>query len=334
MGKGGRRWRTKKPRSPKVNEQTSLEIIYGKRGEVVVKPVVDLLGNVIKKKDLVLLPPSDPLLPRSRITIMKDHTLEYPDLFLEVFVAPDPTVRDDEARFAQMFARAGCKRAKSVLEADLVVFGGGSDVDPALYNESRHETTHYDRKRDDADMALYLLCVENGIPMLGICRGAQFLHVMNGGKLFQDIDNHYGNHGMTDIKSMQRIEKVSSVHHQSVRSNLAGGMEILAVTAASTKRHKNADTFDIGHQSDIEAFWYRDTCSIGVQGHPEYSGYNFFTKWCLDLVNDLVCINPDIDWFDKNRRIRPELIAERASITLPSTSPVMVTLTDQIKELN
>src|SRR5206468_3407306 len=138
--------------------------------------------------------------PKKRVTIMRDHDLTYPELWMEIFVQPDPDVRDDEARFAQMFARSRCSRAKSVLEADLVIFAGGADVDPVLYGEVPHETTCCDPKRDQQDMDLYLMCVEHGIPMLGICRGAQFLHVMNGGKLWQHVDKHYGDHRIFDIR--------------------------------------------------------------------------------------------------------------------------------------
>lgn len=309
--------------------QTALEQIYGVRGE----PVVDLLGRKIDKKQLLLSPPDDVTLPRRRVTLMKDTMLEYPELYLEVFVAGDTAVHNDEARFAGMFARAGCKRASSVLEADLVVFGGGSDVNPLLYGESRHESVHFNDNRDQSDMALYVLCLEHGIPMFGVCRGAQFLHVMNGGKLFQDVDGHTGDHAIHDVKNKIHIDKVSSVHHQMVRSNVSGGMEIVAVAGKSRKRYKNHNTHEVGLSSDIEAFFYRDTCCIGVQGHPEYNNYQFYTKWCLDLIQDCVVTNPDIEFEGSTRRIRKELREERASI-IRLAAQSEVTLVENSMEIN
>jgi gamma-glutamyl-gamma-aminobutyrate hydrolase PuuD len=328
--------------------KTAFEKIYGKPGppndNVVFlgfppsppkKKVVDCLGRVVEidyKIPEVLratmpqkTPKHDPVdtqseQSRRRVMICRDHALDYPELWMEVFVEPDPDVRDDEARFAQMFARSRCSRAKSVLESDLVVFGGGSDVDPALYGEERHETTLFDSSRDDRDIMLYNMCVEHGIPMMGICRGAQFLHVMNGGKLYQDVNNHIGNHKIWDLKRKEWIDKVSSVHHQMCVPNKEGGMEILATNGQATQRWLNPKHSVVGTRADVEAFFYRDTCCIGVQGHPEYSGYNYFTKWCLELVNELVLCSPDIEWRDGQRRVKLELLEERKHIA-PQKQP-------------
>lgn len=349
MGKGSRKVRSanqKKKKASKIksypeetltplSSEADLEAIYGKRGP----PVVDALGRVngrtfpstaslnddlpdfLKEPKMITKttnPPAkveEPSVPTRKVSIFKDHTLDYPCLCLSVFVQPDPAVSNDEARFAKMFARAGCKRAPSVLEADLVVFGGGSDVDPVLYHEKPHKTTYPSKRRDENDMALYLLCLEHGIPMLGICRGAQFLHVMNGGKLFQDVDGHYGDHSMWDINRGKHIEKVSSVHHQMVMENVKGGMEIIATAAKSNTRWINDKNCSIGTNADIEAFFYKETGCIGIQGHPEYEGYNFFTRWSLDLIEELVYNNPDFAWIDKNFRMKPELLKERDALS-------------------
>jgi gamma-glutamyl-gamma-aminobutyrate hydrolase PuuD len=279
---------------------------------------VDMLGRVNGQT----YPPQDAELATRKVTLIKDTTLTYPTLCFKVYVEPDPAVgaKVDEARFAKMFARAQCRRAETVSEADLVVFGGGSDVDPQLYGEVPHESTFCDPKRDNRDMQLYLYCVENGIPMFGVCRGAQFLHVMNGGKLFQDVDNHNGSHSMFDLISKKNIEKVSSCHHQMVMPNVSNGMEIIATASKSMERWANNKNCFIGAYSDIEAFFYRDTCCIGVQGHPEYEGYHYFTKWCLDLLEELVFNSPDLVWTDNNQqgsvlRMKPELMRQRAQLT-------------------
>lgn len=332
MGKGSRRHRSANNNKRKAKMQTypsegpmpamrddpvtaELERIYGKYGppaaddEVNANPrVIDLLGRVNNKTfiddeipDFLRNPAvTDNPQPNKdkarRVSIFKDHALDYPALCLKIFVQPDPAVPDDEARFAKMFARAACRRAASLGEADLVVFAGGSDVDPVLYNEKPHPYTHFSTERDQTDMDLYLFCIEHGIPMFGVCRGAQFLHVMNGGKLWQHVDNHYGPHGMFDIVSYECVEKVSSVHHQMVRENVRGGMEIIATASKSKERFANPTDKDIGNNADIEAFYYRETGCLGVQGHPEYEGYNYFTIWCLKMIDTYICLNPDFDW--------------------------------------
>lgn len=321
--------------------RSSFEKIYGKPGVPNVNDnvvwlglpppmpkinVVDCLGRALEVDDNIPdilrapmaqkttpkhAPVTAPTVVPRRVTIMRDHDLHYPELYMEIFVEPDPYVRDDEARFAQMFARSRCTRAKSVLESDLVVFAGGSDVDPALYGEMPHETTHFDAKRDGRDMDLYLMCVENGIPMLGVCRGAQFLHVMNGGKLYQDIDKHYGDHKMWDVHNKFFVERVSSVHHQACIPQNANGFSLLATNGDARNRALNPKSYVIGPRADVEAFFYRDTCCIGVQGHPEYAGYNFFTKWVLEQINDLILCSTDIEWRDGQRRVKMELLEER-----------------------
>lgn len=247
-----------------------------------------------------------------RVTFMKDTVLQYPELWLEVFVAGSPY---EEKQFAEMFVRSRCRKAATPEEADLVVFSGGPDVDPLLYGEKAHRSTRTDVPRDKRDIELYDLCFKLGIPMLGICRGAQFLHVMNGGKLYQDVDNHYGDHDVWDIKNKQLVRGISSVHHQLVMENPEGGMEVIAFCSGKSKtRHRNNLDFETGSNRDIEAFFYRDTCSIGIQGHPEYRGYNAFTKWSLDLLNQLVMENPDLEYREKKCRMKLELLAQREQL--------------------
>lgn len=257
-------------------------------------------------------PWDDPNLPLAKgtrtVTLIRDHVLSYPELYLEVFIAG---TRNEERMFAEMFTRAGCSRAKSLEEADLCVFTGGVDVDPVLYGETPHPRTHILPVRDQADMLTYKTCLHAGIPMFGVCRGMQFLHVMNGGRLFQDIDGHWGDHSIRDITEKTTIDKVSSVHHQSCQLNRDGGMKIVATAAESKERWINAKTKANGPNIDIEALWYRETCCFGVQGHPEYKDYAYYTVWCLKKLNEYVMLNPDVDWVGGRRRVLPDLVAQR-----------------------
>ncbi len=262
---------------------------------------------------------------KNSVTVLKDHTLDYPDLWMEIWVEG---AQFEQVAFAQMFARAHCRKAPSPDKADLVVFTGGTDVDPVLYGDVPHyKTDTPDKARDEREMKLYLECVESGTPMLGVCRGAQFLQAMNGGKLFQHVDEHNGAHSMYDIRNKKWIDRVSSVHHQMVRENVEGGMEIIATSNVARNRHYYDPTIKdgdykfvnkMGTMADIEVFFYRDTCSIGVQGHPEYSGYNYYTKWCLDLLYDLIVTNPDVVCADRNYRLKEKALAKKAlkSITV------------------
>ena len=246
------------------------------------------------------------------VVLIRDHVLELPELYLSVCVLGPP---EDTKGFSQLFVRAECTGTDNIEDADLVVFSGGPDVNPAYYGEEPVSSFCGNDERDYADIVKYLECYEQGIPMLGICRGAQFLAVMNDGKLAQDVDNHVGDHPMWAIKDKSMLEHVSSVHHQAVLHT--EGMEVLGHSYKSTSRWLNPETHltkpNAIYAPDIEAYFIRESCCLGIQGHPEYRGYSAFAKWTLEQINNYVILNPDLDWDEttKRRRLRPEFLKER-----------------------
>jgi len=219
-----------------------------------------------------------------------------------------------------LFARAGCMKAMDPQDADLVVFTGGPDVDPAYYGQKPIASYYGDDNRDDSDLEVYWQCYNEGIPMVGVCRGAQFGAVMGGFKLVQDIDNHQGDHPIWDVVQKRSIDRVSSVHHQAV---IPGpGMDLIAYATMSTKKWLGPEScleknkLGLRYPNDCEAFFIRDNCFFGVQGHPEYRGYNAYAKWFLNNINELIVLNADVD-FETNekgelrRRLKKEFIKER-----------------------
>ena len=110
---------------------------------------------------------------------------------------------------------------------DGIVMGGGADVDPALYGKKKIELAmevirkkrslaytatriffypliyfarklassktapEGDEKRDALEYRLIEKALEKGIPILGICRGAQLINVVSGGTLYQDLSQFY-----------------------------------------------------------------------------------------------------------------------------------------------
>ncbi len=246
---------------------------------------------------------------RHRVTVLADHLLEFPELYAGVYVS-GPTF--DQRGFPELLMRAKCYKADTPQEADFVIFTGGADVDPLLYGcRNPHSSVHCVKSRDDDDMQLYLQCLDEGVPMLGVCRGAQFLHVMNGGKLFNDVDGHNGDHHMWDRDEKILIDRVSSVHHQMVISNPLHGMHVIATSGGSSERWLNAEDKEVGIGVDIEAFFYRDTACLGIQGHPEYAGYNYFAYWTMNKINNFFFQSPDTTFINGKLRMKPELLAQR-----------------------
>jgi gamma-glutamyl-gamma-aminobutyrate hydrolase PuuD len=244
------------------------------------------------------------------LVISRERSLSTPDLYSRIYIEAD--TKSEYRMLVEMFVKATCWRADNPDEADLVVFGGGADVGPMKYNATKHPSTQTDYLRDLRDEALYNECYEKGIPMLGICRGAQFGHVMNGGVLFQDVDAHHSSHSMTAVRDGQTFV-TSSSHHQMVK--VQPSMEVLAHShGVSTKRFLDPLHSESGAQRDIEAFYYEQSGFFGVQGHPEYDGYPTFTAWTVKMVQQLFEHNEMYELRGNLRRLKKPLLEKRLAM--------------------
>jgi len=180
--------------------------------------------------------------------------------------------------------------------ADCLVFTGGEDVSPALYGEERiPKVPSTNDDRDKRELAAYRYALTNGIPMVGICRGAQFLNVMNGGKLIQHVNGHGVDHRIR-IPASSRFEmhefNVTSTHHQMMVPALKRHHQMLGYSedvatymegipfveyAAMSEQYSSGKM----KAKEIEVLWYETSGSLCVQYHPERmnkaeSGYKYF----------------------------------------------------------
>jgi gamma-glutamyl-gamma-aminobutyrate hydrolase PuuD len=86
--------------------------------------------------------------------------------------------------------------AAAVDRLDAVVLAGGPDVGPDRYGAAPHPRTGQPRPgRDAAELAVLHRALERGIPVLGVCRGAQVLNVGLGGTLVQHVPDAVGHSG-------------------------------------------------------------------------------------------------------------------------------------------
>jgi putative glutamine amidotransferase len=155
---------------------------------------------------------------------------------------------------------------------------GGADVDPALYGEAAASQVYgIDDLRDVFEMGLIRAAVAAGLPLFGICRGAQVLNVAFGGSLWQHLgDLHLSvAHGVpvgTAVPAVHAvevapgsrlakliggaagIEQCISIHHQAVRDVAAP----LVATAWS------ADGLVEALETPPDGPW-----CVAVQWHPE-----------------------------------------------------------------
>ena len=70
----------------------------------------------------------------------------------------------------------------------VVITGGNFDIHPRHYGEAAIEALgEIKETRTDTELELARLCLERGIPVLGVCGGMQAMAVVAGATLYQDI---------------------------------------------------------------------------------------------------------------------------------------------------
>ena len=73
---------------------------------------------------------------------------------------------------------------------------GGVDLEPSLYGEEPHPTTvDTQPDRDHHEATLFRAALDRGVPVLGVCRGAQLMTAALGGKLHQHLPDVLGHDG-------------------------------------------------------------------------------------------------------------------------------------------
>ncbi|MHC4861727.1 MAG: gamma-glutamyl-gamma-aminobutyrate hydrolase family protein, partial [Planctomycetota bacterium] len=157
---------------------------------------------------------------------------------------------------------------------DGLLLSGGPDVDPLHFGEEPLPGLgDVDPVRDDLELALCRFCLEQDVPLLGVCRGVQVMAVALGGTVIQDLPPEGVNHDvrgfrdgpghsvdvaegtlLREIVGAERI-RVNTSHHQAV-----GRMpEELVVCGRATDGVIEA----IEHPG--KRFW------LGVQWHPHWT---------------------------------------------------------------
>lgn len=160
---------------------------------------------------------------------------------------------------------------------DGFLFTGGHDVSPKLYQEEPLEgLVSVCKKRDELERMVLGNALALDKPVLGICRGIQFINVALGGDLYQDIpllhpsevEHHQSApydipvHEVslspgTPLRKLLGVETlpVNSYHHQAVRT-VASSLKRMAVSPDGL--------VEAVYKEDQKFLW-------AVQWHPEFS---------------------------------------------------------------
>ena len=165
----------------------------------------------------------------------------------------------------------------------MLILWGGEDISPSIYNQDVvHARAPKDPSmRDQREITMFKAAVKLGIPIIGICRGAQLACALSGGTLFQHIQGgHHGDHEVEtyDGKTMH----TSSCHHQALDLSKVNH-ELLAwdkdrTTVAFTDK-------EIKEVVIPEVALLKDTKTLAIQGHPEWMHRkDAFVMWCSQLL--------------------------------------------------
>jgi putative glutamine amidotransferase len=156
-----------------------------------------------------------------------------------------------------------------------VLLSGGPDLDPASYGRAAHaELGDTEPRLDEFEVQLAREADARGLPIFGVCRGAQALNVARGGTLHQHLPD------ITDgsIVHRQRQPGTETTHEVRVEasSGLAGVVGS-ARMAVNSFHHQSADRLGSGLRA---VAWADDgvveavegcgeTFLLGVQWHAE-----------------------------------------------------------------
>lgn len=154
---------------------------------------------------------------------------------------------------------------------DGMVISGGDDIDPSLYLGADNGVAPKDTPRDKFEVAMIGRALADGLPMLGICRGAQLINVVLGGTLHADIRHLRRitsnrrtpfplktleltrNSRLQTLMSCER-SRINSLHHQAI-DRLGSELTICG-------RDRDGIVQAVEHRDERFLF--------GVQWHPEY----------------------------------------------------------------
>ncbi len=172
----------------------------------------------------------------------------------------------------------------SMDEATMVVLPGGADTNPALYGKKRHPKTFYYEKVDALEYPQMRRAIEKGLPIVGICRGAQLLCVQAGGILIQHQEGQGPVHPIRTLDSKKIL--VSSLHHQAQYPYPISPTDYLVLGWAEglCDSHEGEDSAEemvhgvIDGSPEIEICYYRKIKGLAIQGHPEMI-YGYSADW-------------------------------------------------------
>lgn len=168
---------------------------------------------------------------------------------------------------------------------DGILFTGGHDVSPAVYGEERKDCCGLPcPSRDRMEGLILEKCLQDDKPLLGICRGIQFINAYLGGSLYQDLPSEF-------LSPVESFRELPVEHHMTPPYDRAAHkVEVLkdtklaaimgsGVLDVNSYHHQAIKTLSprveplaLSEDGLIEAIEVKgQTFALAVQWHPEFS---------------------------------------------------------------
>jgi len=187
-----------------------------------------------------------------------------------------------------------------------IILSGGNDINPELYNkkinESEKKKLFISNERDETEKELLRIAIKKKIPVLGICRGMQFINVFFKGKLINIKEENQSEIGHLATEHTIKIinNKAKKLLNNESRINSYHGYGINKKTLSSE--------LEIFAQTDdalIEGLYHPLFPIVGIQWHPERKSPD-------ERINNKLIeafLKKELFWKIKNKKMKTIILA-------------------------
>jgi len=183
-----------------------------------------------------------------------------------------------EASYVEYFAALGVtlipipNNAKHVqdyfdkLHIGGIILSGGGDIQPALYGGKPTASGNYAPERDSTEKALLAIALEQDIPVLGICRGMEFINVYFGGKI-QNIADVAG--GLVHDESRHEITLSDDALVDAAEADVVEVNSYHRMVIGEGQLAPKLKAFATAIDHTTEGFYHPEFAVAAIIWHPE-----------------------------------------------------------------
>ena len=176
---------------------------------------------------------------------------------------------DETNPWPNLFTEIKLTDIRQLNKGGVLILWGGDDICPKLYGQ-RANAYCYSKvpsQRDINEVKLIETAINNEVPIIGICRGAQLVCAMAGGSLAQHIDGHGRSHKLTLHDEGDVEISCNSSHHQMMIPPSSAKILASAISCNGVGEFNE----HVKYEQVNEVVWFPSINALGIQPHPEWS---------------------------------------------------------------